>query len=130
MRIDFARIAVLALFLLSGTFAFAREGDWVLRGLPSYFVTASGETSVTEFLPPPIGQETFSQGIDGAAGLPKSEIRQLITEMEKQMKSAAQDLEFEKAAVLRDQIFELRSILAEESNLPPWEKVKLLAGEE
>lgn len=68
--------------------------------------------------------------VDGAAALPKSEIRQLITEMEKQMKVAAQDLEFEKAAVLRDQIFELRSILAEESNLPPWEKVRLLAGEE
>ncbi len=68
--------------------------------------------------------------IDGAAGLPKSEIRGIIAEMEKQMKVAAQDLEFEKAAVIRDQIFELRSILAEELNLPPWEKVKLLAGEE
>ena len=68
--------------------------------------------------------------IDGAAGLPKSEMRGLIAEMEKQMKIAAQELEFEKAAILRDQIFELRSILAEESNLPPWEKVKLLAGEE
>jgi excinuclease ABC subunit B len=68
--------------------------------------------------------------IDGAAGLPKSEIRGIIAEMEKQMKVAAQDLEFEKAAVMRDQIFELRSILAEELNLPPWEKVKLLAGEE
>ena len=68
--------------------------------------------------------------IDGAAGLPESEIRNLITEMEKQMKIAAQDLEFEKAAVLRDQIFELRNILAEESNLPPWEKIKLLVRDE
>jgi excinuclease ABC subunit B len=68
--------------------------------------------------------------VDGAAALPKPELRQLITEMEKQMKIAAQDLEFEKAAVLRDQIFELRTILAEESNLPPWEKVRLMAGEE
>ncbi|MES0359403.1 MAG: excinuclease ABC subunit UvrB [Anaerolineales bacterium] len=68
--------------------------------------------------------------VDGAATLPKPEIKQIITEMEKQMKIAAQDLEFEKAAVLRDQIFELRTILAEESNLPPWEKVRLLAGEE
>ena len=55
---------------------------------------------------------------------------QLISEMEKQMDIAAKDLEFEKAAVLRDQIFELRGILAEESNLPPWEKVRLLVGEE
>jgi excinuclease ABC subunit B len=68
--------------------------------------------------------------IDGAATLPKPEIKQIIAEMEKQMKIAAQDLEFEKAAVLRDQIFELRTILAEESGLPPWEKVRLLAGED
>lgn len=54
----------------------------------------------------------------------------MINELEKQMKEAAQNLEFEKAAVLRDQIFELRNILAEEANLPPWEKVRLLAGEE
>ena len=46
------------------------------------------------------------------------------------MKEAAKNLEFEKAALLRDQVFELRGILAEESNLPPWEKVRLLSGEE
>ncbi len=46
------------------------------------------------------------------------------------MKEAAKNLEFEKAAVLRDQIFELRSAMAEESNVPPWQKVRLLAGEE
>ncbi|MFU8770940.1 MAG: excinuclease ABC subunit UvrB [Anaerolineales bacterium] len=66
----------------------------------------------------------------GAAGLPKNEMMRVINELEKQMKEAAQNLEFEKAAVLRDQIFELRNILAEEANLPPWEKVRLLAGEE
>ena len=68
--------------------------------------------------------------VKGAAALPKPELKQIIAEMEKQMKIAAQDMEFEKAAVLRDQIFELRTILAEESNLPPWERVRLLAGEE
>jgi excinuclease ABC subunit B len=50
--------------------------------------------------------------------------------MEKQMKEAAKNLEFEKAAMLRDQIYELRGILAEESNIPPWKRIKLLAGEE
>ncbi|HEY5571519.1 MAG TPA: excinuclease ABC subunit UvrB [Anaerolineales bacterium] len=68
--------------------------------------------------------------VRGAAGLPKNELQRVIAELEKQMKQAAQNLEFEKAAVLRDQIFELRSILAEESKLPPWERVRLLAGEE
>lgn len=66
----------------------------------------------------------------GAAGLPKNEMLRVIKEIEKQMKEAAQNLEFEKAAALRDQIFELRAIMAEESNLPPWEKIRLLAGEE
>jgi excinuclease ABC subunit B len=60
----------------------------------------------------------------------KADLRKLIQELEKQMKEAAKNLEFEKAAVLRDEIFELRAILAEESNLKPWEKVRLLAGEE
>jgi len=63
-------------------------------------------------------------------GLPKSEVQRVISEMEKQMKDAAKNLEFEKAALLRDQIFELRSILAEESKAPPWEKIRYLAGEE
>ena len=68
--------------------------------------------------------------VDGVAKLPKNEIQRVITELETQMKQAAQDLEFEKAAVLRDQIFELRGILAAESNLPPWKKIRLLSGEE
>lgn len=66
----------------------------------------------------------------GPAGMPKSELQRLIAELEKQMKEAAKNLEFEKAAVLRDEIYELRGILAEESNLPPWQRVKLLSKEE
>jgi hypothetical protein len=33
------------------------------------------------------------------------------------------------AAMLRDQIYELRTILAEDESLKPWEKIKILAGE-
>jgi excinuclease ABC subunit B len=68
--------------------------------------------------------------VSGVAGLPKSEMQRVIAELEKQMKEAAKNLEFEKAAVLRDQVFELRSLLAEESNAPPWERIRLLTGEE
>jgi excinuclease ABC subunit B len=44
------------------------------------------------------------------AQLPKDELERLLKELEKQMKQAAQQLEFEKAALLRDQIIELRSV--------------------
>jgi excinuclease ABC subunit B len=77
-----------------------------------------------------VAEQKAEYRVKGAAALPIPEIKKIIVEMEKQMKIAAKELEFEKAAVLRDQIFELRSILAEESNLPPWEKVRLLAGED
>jgi excinuclease ABC subunit B len=65
----------------------------------------------------------------GAGAMPKSDMQRVIAELEKQMKEAARNLEFEKAAVLRDQVYELRAILAEESNLPPWQKVRLLSGD-
>ena len=68
--------------------------------------------------------------VSGVAGLPKKEIQKVIEGLEMQMKEAAKNLEFEKAAALRDQMFELRSILAEESNMPPWERIRLLSGEE
>ena len=40
--------------------------------------------------------------------IPKDEIARLVKELEKQMKDAARNLEFEKAALLRDRIVELR----------------------
>ncbi|EFO80130.1 excinuclease ABC subunit B [Oscillochloris trichoides DG-6] len=47
--------------------------------------------------------------------LPREEIHKLIKDLEKQMKQAAKDLAFEKAAALRDQIMELRKTLALDS---------------
>jgi excinuclease ABC subunit B len=64
-----------------------------------------------------------------ARQMPVNEIKRLIHELEGQMRQAAKDLEFEQAAVIRDQIIDLKNILAEESNLPPWQKARLMAGE-
>jgi excinuclease ABC subunit B len=66
-----------------------------------------------------------SPGLD----MPKDELQRLIQELEKQMRAAAEGLEFEKAAALRDQIFEMREVLAEKEDLPPWKRARLLAGE-
>jgi len=40
------------------------------------------------------------------------------------MKAAAAELEFEKAAMLRDQIFELRQQMKETDTRPEWEKIR------
>ena len=70
----------------------------------------------------------YDTGKDGHT-IPEKELRRLITELESQMKQSAKDLAFEQAAAFRDQIIDLRRMLAEESDLPPWKKAKLLAGE-
>lgn len=62
-----------------------------------------------------------------AASMQEKELKRLIGEMENQMRAAAKELEFERAAMLRDQIYELKAILIEDSNLPPWKKQILLA---
>ncbi|UCC88820.1 MAG: excinuclease ABC subunit UvrB [Anaerolineales bacterium] len=59
-----------------------------------------------------------------SAQLPKHELAHLIQELEKQMKAAAAELEFEKAAVLRDQILELRQQMRDMDTRPEWEKIK------
>jgi len=61
--------------------------------------------------------------------MPKDALSRLIKELEKGMRSAAEDLEFERAAALRDQIFELRQVLIDKEDLPPWKKAHALAGE-
>jgi len=43
-----------------------------------------------------------------AEGIPKDEMARLIKDLERQMKEASKNLEFERAALLRDQIVELR----------------------
>jgi excinuclease ABC subunit B len=62
--------------------------------------------------------------------MPRNELQKIIGEMEKQMKEAAKNLEFERAAALRDEMYELKNLLAEDEKLKPWERIKLLMGEE
>ncbi|WP_299024242.1 excinuclease ABC subunit UvrB [uncultured Thermanaerothrix sp.] len=76
------------------------------------------------------GRAEYTTGRGTARAASARELKHLIAELEQQMRAAAKNLEFEKAAALRDQIFELRALLAEESNLSPWQKARLLAGEE
>jgi excinuclease ABC subunit B len=60
--------------------------------------------------------------------LPKDELARLLKELEKQMKAAAQQLEFEKAALLRDQIIELRQALVDkDASVPEWRRAQRLA---
>ncbi len=57
------------------------------------------------------------------------ELERTISHLEQQMRDAAKNLEYEKAAAIRDQIYELRSIWAEEANIPPWRKAAILSGQ-
>ncbi len=60
----------------------------------------------------------------------RSDLRRVLAELEREMKEAAKNLEFERAAALRDELFELRALLAEDESLRPWERIRLLSGEE
>jgi excinuclease ABC subunit B len=57
------------------------------------------------------------------ADMPRDELMRLIKDLESQMKSAAKNLEFEKAALIRDQVVELRRELATDD-----EGIALLTG--
>jgi excinuclease ABC subunit B len=77
-----------------------------------------------------VAEQQAEYKVDSISSLPKKEMLKIIAALEDEMNSAAQNLEFEKAAAMRDQIFELRGVLAEEADLKPWEKIKLLAGDD
>lgn len=57
-----------------------------------------------------IAEERATYTIDKEA--PRGELMRLVKQMETQMKEAAKNLEFEKAAALRDQIIDIRKALA------------------
>ncbi|MBT3994750.1 MAG: excinuclease ABC subunit UvrB [Chloroflexi bacterium] len=51
------------------------------------------------------------------SALPKNDLLRLLKDLEKQMKKAARDLEFEKAALLRDQVVDIRKVLVDMDGL-------------
>ncbi len=59
--------------------------------------------------------------------LPKSDILKVVKDLEHQMKQASKSLEFEKAALLRDEIKELRKVLA--SGKEPNNGISLVSGD-
>jgi len=67
---------------------------------------------------------------EAVEGLPSDELERIIYELEAQMKQAAANLEFEKAALLRDQIFELRELLVLQTtgrrDVPIWEQDRVM----
>ena len=48
------------------------------------------------------------------SALPKDDLLRLVKDLESQMKTASRNLEFEKAALIRDQIIDLRKVMAED----------------
>jgi excinuclease ABC subunit B len=56
-----------------------------------------------------VAEEQSTYSTDGS--VPKEQLARMVIELEKQMKKAAKDLEFEKAAMLRDQVVEMRKAL-------------------
>ena len=76
-----------------------------------------------------VGEARGEYKVKGAVGLPRNELQKIIAELDKQMKDAAKNLEFEKAAAIRDEMYDLKTLLAEDESLKPWERIKLLAGE-
>lgn len=72
--------------------------------------------------------EKASMGL--SADMPNKEVERMIKELEAQMKQAAGNLEFEKAAMLRDQVFELREVLmlrqTDRKHIPIWEQDRVM----
>jgi excinuclease ABC subunit B len=62
------------------------------------------------------------------AEVPADDLRRILEQLEGQMRAAAENLEFEKAAALRDQILEWRQVLADREDRPPWLRARTLAG--
>jgi len=72
-----------------------------VRDITSRVRAGAGDPAVAESKTP------YVSGAD----IPKSDLARLVRDLERQMKAAAKELEFEKAALLRDQIMDLRRVM-------------------
>jgi excinuclease ABC subunit B len=76
-----------------------------------------GISDIAEFLQTesrvPRGRRTRRRTRDAAAEMPEHELQRLVVELEEEMLAAAEDLRFEYAAQLRDELRELRRDLRE-----------------
>jgi excinuclease ABC subunit B len=80
--------------------------------------------------------ERYEKTVFRAKDLARDELVRLIKDLEHQMKQAAKDLEFERAAALRDEIVELRGLLVLErgpeavdgDGAPPRTSTRVIAG--
>ncbi len=77
-----------------------------------------------------VAEQKGEYRVQAPGGIPRNELQKIINELEKQMKDAAKNLEFERAAALRDEMYQLKGLMAEDESLKPWERIKLLSGEE
>jgi excinuclease ABC subunit B len=73
-----------------------------------------------------LAEKRTGYGSDQKQDYGQKEMQQMVKELEGKMKLAAGNLEFEKAALFRDQILALRAIQLDDPKLSPMEKIKLL----
>ena len=64
------------------------------------------------------GRDAIVQPTTDPAALPPDKLDELVRQVEKEMKEAAKALEFERAALLRDQLMELRRVQVERKVVP------------
>ncbi|NDJ35064.1 MAG: excinuclease ABC subunit UvrB [Chloroflexi bacterium] len=74
--------------------------------------------------------EEDAQGMLKPRNMPEHELERLIGQLEEQMRESAANLEFEQAALLRDQVYELRDVLLAKQtgrkDIPIWEQDRMM----
>ncbi len=98
------------------------------HGIVAISITKAIRDLTDELRSKSVGEEKGKYKVNG--DIPRNELRQIVHDMERMMKDAAKNLEFERAAALRDELYQLKNLLADDESLKPWERIKLLNGED